>query len=303
MASKRVLSIQSHVIHGYVGNKCATFPLQVLGFDVDPINSVQLSNHTGYKHIKGQRMNDSELKDVFDGIVLNDLHGKYSHLLTGYIGTPEFLKKIADVVKTLKKANPKLVFFCDPVMGDNDKFYVPESFVEIYRDDLIPLADIVSPNQFEAELLSGQKIQTEDDAWKVLDWFHSRGVQTAVISSTTIGAPDNLKAFLSELPEGSAKPKRSSLLMPKIGKVNFTGTGDLFAALFLAHTTSSKAASEALEKTVASLQAVIRNTAQHLPSVSNPETQIASVDRELRIVQSKRDIEEPKFIIRAIVHS
>lgn len=192
---------------------------------------------------------------------------------------------------------------CDPVMGDNGKFYVPESFVEIYRDELIHLADIVSPNQFEAELLSGQKIQTEDDAWKVLDWFHSHGVRTAVISSTTIGAPDNLKAFLSELPEGSLKPKRSSILMPKIGKVNFTGTGDLFAALFLAYTTSSKAASEALEKTIASLQAVIRNTAQHLPSVCNPETQIASVDRELRIVQSKRDIEEPQVIIKAIVHS
>uniref|UniRef100_A0A1L8E055 Pyridoxal kinase n=1 Tax=Nyssomyia neivai TaxID=330878 RepID=A0A1L8E055_9DIPT len=305
MANNRVLSIQSHVVHGYVGNKCATFPLQVLGFDVDVINSVQLSNHTGYKHIKGQRMNDKELQEIFDGIVNNDLHGKYSHLLTGYIGTPEFLRKIVGVVKTLKEANNNLTFFCDPVMGDNGKFYVPEVFVEIYRDELIPLADVVSPNQFEAELLSGKKIQNEADAWAVLDWFHAQGVKTAVISSTTIGAPDNLTAFLSELPKGgggTTKPKRSTLIMPKIGKVNFTGTGDLFAALFLAHTTMKPTASEALECTVASLQSVIRNTARHLPSKPNPEVNIPSVDRELRIIQSKKDIEEPNVTIKATIH-
>uniref|UniRef100_A0A7G3AYM1 Pyridoxal kinase n=1 Tax=Lutzomyia longipalpis TaxID=7200 RepID=A0A7G3AYM1_LUTLO len=302
MATNRVLSIQSHVVHGYVGNKCATFPLQVLGFDVDPINSVHLSNHTGYKHIRGQKMNDSELTDVFEGIVLNDLHGMYSHLLTGYIGTPQFLKKIVDVVKTLKKANPNLVFFCDPVMGDNGKFYVPETFVDIYRDELIPLADIVSPNQFEAELLTGIKIKSEADAWAILDTFHKQGVKIAVISSTDIGAPDNLLAFLSELPKGATKPKRSTLLMPKIGTVNFTGTGDLFAGLFLAHITTSPEASAALEKTVASLQAVIHNTAQHLSAVVTPGTTITAVDRELRIIQSKKDIEEPKVVLKTQIH-
>ncbi|XP_059620422.1 pyridoxal kinase [Phlebotomus argentipes] len=302
MSSNRVLSIQSHVVHGYVGNKSATFPLQLLGFDVDTINSVHLSNHTGYQHVRGQRMNDAELQDVFEGIVNNDLHKMYSHLLTGYIGTPEFLRKIVDVVKTLKKANPKLIFFCDPVMGDNGRFYVPESFVEIYRDEIMPFADIVSPNQFEAELLAGRTIATEEDAWAVLDWFHSRGVKIAVISSTTIGAPDNLLAFLSELPAGSSTPKRSSLMMPKIGNVNFTGTGDLFTALFLGHTTSCAHASEALEKTVASLQAVIRNTAARLPAKREPGVKVPFEDRELRIVQSKKDIEEPKVTIGATLH-
>ncbi|GAB0093896.1 Pyridoxal kinase [Sergentomyia squamirostris] len=303
MAEKRVLSIQSHVVHGYVGNKCATFPLQVLGFDVDTINSVQLCNHTGYKHVKGQRMNDSELEEVFSGLVLNDLHGLYSHLLTGYIGTPEFLRKITDVVKTLKKANPKVVYFCDPVMGDNGRFYVPESFVEIYRDELIPLADIVSPNQFEAELLSGKKIVTEKDAWDVLDWFHQHGVKIAVISSTSVRGPDNLLAFLSELLPEESKPRRSTLLMPKIGSVNFTGTGDLFAALFLAHTNANSNASVALEKTVASLQAIIRNTSNRLPPVSQSGEKPGFVHRELRIVQSKKDIEDPEVLIKASAHS
>merc|ERR1712212_1211147 len=92
--SPRVLSIQSHVVSGYVGNKSAVFPLQVLGFEVDYINSVQFSNHTGYSHFKGQILDAEQLGQLFDGLVLNGLHKKYTHLLTGYIGSTSFLEKV-----------------------------------------------------------------------------------------------------------------------------------------------------------------------------------------------------------------
>ncbi|KAK2570794.1 Pyridoxal kinase [Acropora cervicornis] len=118
----RVLSIQSHVVSGYVGNDSATFPLQVLGFEVDTINSVQLSNHTGYEHIKGQVLDAKELKVLFEGLKLNNIHF-YSHLLT----------------------------VCDPVMGDAGQFYVPEELMPVYRDQILPQVDIITPNQFEAE--------------------------------------------------------------------------------------------------------------------------------------------------------
>ncbi|KFB35357.1 hypothetical protein ZHAS_00001853 [Anopheles sinensis] len=107
----RVLSIQSHVVHGHVGNKSAVFPMQVLGFEVDPINSVQFSNHTGYKQgFKGQVLNEKELAEVYSGLVDNDLHKLYTHLLTGYVGNPTFLREIANILKSLRAVNKKLVY-------------------------------------------------------------------------------------------------------------------------------------------------------------------------------------------------
>jgi pyridoxine kinase len=125
MASGRVLSIQSHVVHGYVGNKSASFPLQLLGFDVDPINSVQFSNHTGYKSFKGQRLNGNELWELVEGLDANDLL-HYSHLLTGlclrslsiestdrnsgYIGTTSFLETVLRVLNHVREKNPNLIY-------------------------------------------------------------------------------------------------------------------------------------------------------------------------------------------------
>ena len=97
-SNRRVLSIQSHVVHGYCGNKSATFPLQLLGFDIDGINSVQLSNHTGYKTIKGQVLNSEELDDLFQGLTANDIHLTYSHLLTGYVRTIYYIIKYLVII-------------------------------------------------------------------------------------------------------------------------------------------------------------------------------------------------------------
>ena len=166
---RRILSIQSHVVSGYVGNKSATFPLQLLGFEVDAINSVQFSNHTGYaKGIKGQVLNDSQLQELIEGITtsktvsrtmkhpnflsglqMNDID-TYSHVINGYIGAPSFLLKLAEVVKALKKKNPDLIYVCDPVMGDfGPGMYVPETLLPIYQKEIVPIADVCLPNQFE----------------------------------------------------------------------------------------------------------------------------------------------------------
>lgn len=183
---------------------------------------------------------------------------------------------------------------CDPVLGDNGHLYVPESFVDIYRDDLLPLAQISTPNQFEAELLSGIPIVDESSAWQALDWFHQKGVDIVVLSSTSIGSPSHLKAFLSCRGQGVA-PERFSILMPKLGDCNFTGTGDLFAALFFAHYTLEARPSVALEKTVATVQEIIENTIKDFdPARTDPPT---AFQRELKIVRSKRNIENPTVTI------
>ena len=152
MDSPRVLSIQSHVVSGYVGNKAATFPMQVLGFDVDCINSVNFSNHTGYPTIKGTKMDGDQLWDLFMGLEANGL-ARYSHMLTGYIGNESFLRMIVKVLVRLREICPKVVYVCDPVMGDEGKLYVSQDLVSVYRDEVVGHADVIVPNSFEAELL------------------------------------------------------------------------------------------------------------------------------------------------------
>lgn len=282
----RILSIQSHVVSGYVGNKSAVFPLQLLGFEVDAINSVQLSNHSGYKVFKGQVLNDKDLEELINGLVQNNLDN-YTHLLTGYVGSASFLKKIAEVIRILKHKNPNLIYVCDPVMGDNGKMYVPEALKEIYREEIVPLADIVVPNQFELELLSNIEINTMSELQDAITVLHKIGPQTVAVSSTEIN--DKLTAIISTNKEN----KLIKINIPKI-PASFTGSGDLFAALFLAHTYLQNDMKTALEKTVNSLYSVLLKTYEYSEACQDKESQLAR-KIELKLIQSKNYIEAPEI--------
>ncbi|XP_064628373.1 pyridoxal kinase-like [Lineus longissimus] len=297
-ANCRVLSIQSHVVSGYVGNKSATFPLQVLGFEVDTINSVQFSNHTGYKCFKGQVLKDSDLTELYEGLKENNIN-HYTHLLTGYVFAKSFLHKVCEVITDLKKVNPNLVYVCDPVMGDNGKLYVPADLLPVYRDHVIPLADIITPNQYEAELLTGIDIKTEADAWKAMDFFHSKGVKTVMISSTDLGTDDKLLGLGSSKIDGKKTALRIEI--PKL-PASYTGTGDLFAALLLAwmhhHNNDLKIA---CEKTVSCMQTVLRKTLEAAQRQAGEGNKPTVKELELKMVQCKKDIEEPVITCSAQV--
>ncbi|CAI9097076.1 OLC1v1033381C2 [Oldenlandia corymbosa var. corymbosa] len=181
----RVLSIQSHTVQGYVGNKSAVFPLQLLGYDVDPINSVQFSNHTGYPTFKGQVLNGQQLWELVEGLEANDLL-YYTHLLTGYIGSVSFLNTVLKVVDKLRSVNPKLTYVCDPVMGDEGKLYVPLELVSVYREKVVPVASMLTPNQFEAEQLTNFRIVTEQHGREACNILHAAGPSKVVITSINI---------------------------------------------------------------------------------------------------------------------
>lgn len=293
----RVLSIQSHVVSGYVGNKSACFPLQVLGFEVDTINSVQFSNHTGYKHVKGQVLDDVQVGELIDGLKLNSID-RYTHLLTGYIGSASFLEKVKSVVEHLKSVNPNLIYVCDPVMGDHGKMYVPEELLPLYKERIIPLADIVTPNQFEAELLTGLKIENEADAIKAMEWFHQHGVKTVVLSSTDLGNEDELIGLASSTLTGSANRLRVGI--PRL-PANFTGTGDLFAALLLAwmhH--SSNDLKTSVENTLDTMQAILQRTLKSAQMEAGEDVPLSVRNLELKLVQSLDDIRKPKSKTKAV---
>lgn len=302
----RVLSIQSHVVRGYVGNKSATFPLQVLGFEVDSINSVQFSNHTGYAHWKGQVLTAEELNVLYEGIKLNNVT-RYDYILTGYSRDTSFLEMVVDIIQELKKVNPSLVYVCDPVMGDQGAMYVPENLLPVYKDKVVPLADILTPNQFEAELLTGRKINTEEDALEVMDLLHKMGPETVVLTSTDLPSKHGdqflvaLGSQKTKKPDGTNTNQKICMDIPKVDAV-FVGTGDLFAAMLLAWTHyHPKDLKAACEKTVSVMHHVIKRTITYANEVAGPGNRPSPAQLELRMVQSKADIENPTIVVQAKV--
>lgn len=253
----RVLSIQSHTVQGYVGNKSAVFPLQLLGYDVDPINSVQFSNHTGYPTFKGQVLDGQQLWDLIEGLSANNLL-YYTHLLTGYIGSVSFLNTILGVVEKLRLINPEVIYVCDPVMGDDGKLYVPEELVSVYREKVVPVASMLTPNQFEIEQLTGSRIVSEKDGFEACKKLHSAGPKKVIITSIKID--DNLLLIGSHQKVKGQPPEQFKIVIPMI-PVYFTGTGDLMTALLLGWSNKyPDDLDKASELAVSSLQAVLRRT-------------------------------------------
>jgi len=301
MMKKTVLSVQSHVVHGYVGNRCAVFPLQLLGFEVDFVNSVQFTNHTGYATFKGTVLRGPELDDLVEGLESNELL-KQESLLTGYIGSATFLRSVLSLAKKLRAANPSTFkYLCDPVLGDNGKFYVPEELVAIYRTELLPKASVVTPNQFEIEKLAGLAVSSEDDAVKACQKLHDLGVPVVVITTLDYAVATKQKvvmmlSYVFGLAAAAEKKEQRcfAVEVPLLAS-KFTGSGDLTAALLLAWMRSHPAELPlALEKTAATVFSVLKNTlsTSRAPSFG-VDSKKGGPPPELNVIGSKRVIEEP----------
>ena len=151
MSTQRVLSIQSHTVHGFVGNKAAAFPLQCLGFNVDAINTVSLSNHPDYAGgCKGKSLSPDDVLAIVDGLDANNLL-KYDLIITGYTNSLAIASETVTAVKRVIASNPRAIFVLDPVLGDDGKFYVPAELKDHFKINLLPLAFAITPNHFEVE--------------------------------------------------------------------------------------------------------------------------------------------------------
>ncbi|NRA73510.1 MAG: pyridoxal kinase [Rickettsiales bacterium] len=266
-----ILSIQSHVAYGYVGNKAATYPLQALGYDVWPVNTVQFSNHTGYKKWQGEIFPRKHIKEVILGLEELEVINKCQAILSGYMGSSEICEEVQDTVNRFKKKNENLIYLCDPVIG-NTSCYVRPEVLEFFKKKL--KADIITPNQFEAEILSGIKIIDKNSIKIIAQKFHSLGIKIVIITGIkfTNDTPDHSYTFISNGKSNyMIKTQEHSFSMP------ISGTGDLFSALYLGYYLSSKEPITALQKTVTSVDQAVRNTLQS----QERELQVLSVDYKM----------------------
>ncbi|KAJ2900286.1 putative pyridoxal kinase C6F6.11c [Zalerion maritima] len=231
-----VLAIASHVVSGYVGNKIAAFVLQSLGCDVAALNTVQFSNHTGYRQWKGSKTTPEEITSLYEGLKKSHL-AEFDMMLSGYIPGATAVEAVGHIARELnEKALPGRFFWVmDPVMGDNGSLYVAPDVVPEYRT-LLHSADLILPNQFEAELLSETKITDLDSLTTAIQNLHDRyAVPHVVITSVSIPHLDHEPSTLSVVGSTMTSDRKArpfKIVFPAIDAY-FSGTGDMFAALMV----------------------------------------------------------------------
>ncbi|CAX44845.1 bud polarity/site selection protein (BUD family), putative [Candida dubliniensis CD36] len=238
---KSVLSIQSHVSHGYVGGKAAIFPLQTQGWEVDNINTVNFSNHTGYGSFKGTSLTSNELNDIMNQLI-NKLHISYRAIITGYIPNASLIKSTNEYISLIKqkqKDEEKVIYLLDPVMGDNNYLYVDKSCILEYQSILHnKLVDIITPNQFELELLTNMKIIDKFSLVEAINKLHNDyDIPYVVVTSITGGdifksPQESEDKYIHCVISTKDQPIIKVFDIPMI-KSYFTGVGDLFSALLL----------------------------------------------------------------------
>ena len=280
-----------------VGNKAAVFPLQLLGFDVDFVNSVHFSNHTGYENgLTGEVMNGDQLLQILKGLEDNSLLEEIGHVLTGYIGSITFLDSVLNVLERVKKYNKNFVYVCDPVLGDEGKFYVPPELVQVYREKVIPLADVVTPNQFEVEQVTGIKVNSLDDAKKACQFLHDIGPPVVFITSVVFPNDSSDKiAIIASRRDPKTKQEEMWRIDCPLLPGKYTGTGDVTAALLLGHLSDLAQEPDnlprAMEKVINTVYAIIERTQKSSGETMN--------SKELKLIQSKVDIENPPTTFQA----
>ncbi len=280
-----ILSIQSHVAYGYVGNTAATFPLQRLGHDVWAVNTVEFSNHTGYGSWTGRILGAELVRELVRGLQERGVLGTCRAVLSGYLGDAEVGRAIIEAVAIVRKESPKALYCCDPVMGDYGRgFFVKEGIPDTIRQEVIPCADIVTPNLFELETLSGMKVSNAEDARRAIDLVHGKGPKVVLVTSYrgAESAADHIDMLVSDgnglyrirTPELSIDPAPN-------------GAGDLTAAIFLSRYLETGDARSALESTTASVYGILEATHREK-------------SRELRIIQAQDQLVSPSRTFSAV---
>jgi pyridoxine kinase len=247
-----IISVQSHVAYGRVGNRAAVFALERLGHETWPVNTVSFSNHPAYGSHKGGLYQSANIAEIFGEIERRRGFPDCAALLSGYLGSAATGRVVLDAVKRIRAANPRMFFALDPVMGDRPRgLYVAAELPAFFRDEALPLADIVLPNLFELEQLSGSAVADEAAAIAAARSLLKRGVEMVVVTGLRRGS---MAGALLVTGQGAWRAAAPWVEVPAYG------AGDLFGALFLGHYLGGADAPLALARSVWALHRVLAAT-------------------------------------------
>ena len=274
----KILSIQSAVAYGHVGNSAAVFPLQRIGVEVLPVYTVNFSNHTGYGAWRGPLISPDDVREVITGIEDRGVLPQIDVVLSGYQGGKGIADVILDAVARVKAANPGAVYACDPVMGNaKSGCFVAPAIPDLLRDRVVPAADIVTPNQFELGYLTGTTPDSLESTLECVDLVRASGPRAVLV--TSVERPDRPEGTIEMLAvdDAGAWIVRTPLIPMKAN-----GSGDVTAALFTAHYRATADAATALARTTSSVFDLLERTHE-------------SGERELQLVESQESYANPRL--------
>jgi len=282
-----VISIQSQVAYGHVGNSAAVFPMQMHGIDVIAVPTTLLSNRPGYPTIRGRVLEAQLVADLLLGVEERGALDTAQAILSGYLGSAEIAVVVADFVQRAKARNPALTYACDPVLGDRDGgLFVQAEIPPLMRDLLCPLADIITPNHFEFEWLCGAKANTIDDVIAQAQALMIRGPSTIVVTSAELAdTPDDAIETIA-VERTQARSQAWRVATPKL-PISPSGTGDLFTSLLVSARLRGSNTPDALSHAASAIFAVLERTA-------------ARGTEEMRIDESGELLVRPKRVFDAV---
>ena len=277
-----VLSVQSHVAYGHVGNSSAVFALQRLGLEVWPVHTVQFSNHTGYGAWRGRVFDGQAVDEVVEGIADRGVLGSCDAVLSGYLGSADIGHAVVAAVARVRGANPSAVYCCDPVMGDVGRgLFVRPGVPQMVRDVAVPVADVVTPNHFELDLLAGtttRSLASVKDAVGAVQQLGPRVVlTTSLVAEDT---PDDAVDVLA-----SAEDRHFRVRTPRLA-LSVDGAGDVVAALFLAHWLRTGSVPQALSLATSSVHGLLARTEE-------------AGSREIVLVAAQEELVAPRRVFPA----
>ena len=288
-----ILSIQSHVVYGYAGNTAAVFPMQRLGREVWAINTVEFSNHTGYGAWRGTVLGAELAGELLIGIEERGALPRCEAALSGYLGDAAVGRAIIEAVRRVRKAAPHALYCCDPVMGDIGRgFYVKPDIPDMFKHELVPLANIITPNQFELEALTGLETDTLDKARKAIDTLHEKGPEIVLVTSYR-GANDS-GGRIGMLASGKTGLYRISTPELPIG-AGMAGSGDMTASVFLSRYLETGDVKTTLELCTASVYGVLEASHRWYSGDAAPK----NGPMELRLIQAQSELSSPTNTFQA----
>jgi pyridoxine kinase len=274
----KVLSIQSAVAYGHVGNSAAVFPMQRIGVEVLPVYTVNFSNHTGYGAWRGPMISPGDVRDVITGIEERGVLGQIDVVLSGYQGGEGIGDVIIDAVARVKAANPSAIYACDPVMGNaKSGCFVAPAIPVLLRERVVPVADLITPNQFELGFLTGTEPDTLESTLASVDAARAMGPSTVLV--TSVERPDRPEGTIEML---AVTDDGAWIVQTPHLPFKANGSGDVTAALFTAHLRRTGDAADALARTASSVFDLLQTT-------------LDSGERELQLVEAQARYAEPRM--------
>jgi pyridoxine kinase len=274
----KILSIQSAVAYGHVGNSAAVFPLQRIGVEVMPVYTVNFSNHTGYGAWRGPLISPDDVRDVITGIEERGAFPQIDVVLSGYQGGEGIADVILDAVARVKHVNRDAIYACDPVMGNaKSGCFVAPAIPVLLRERVVPAADLITPNQFELGFLTGTEPADLESTLASADLARAMGPSTVLV--TSVERPDRPEGTIEML---AVTDDGAWIVQTPHIPMKANGSGDVTAALFTAHYRRTRDAADALARTTSSVYDLLERT--H-----------ASGERELQLVEAQEAYANPRL--------